>query len=342
MQEQPKKQAIYFSKKIILVVFFSVFFSFSPVANQKAQAWDAIPGAIFKQATEEISYTIKGVIMGALRQAAIKMLTQQMDRFMSGVSGNGARFITNWEDYLIDNPTRNAQKYANDYISRALAGRGSVSYKKAANSVAGASTMRGEGFGREAVLGDATELYSNTENYADSLQTMAQEKIIEPKPWELTYPDDPADMFESDTLANMNLYLNGDGNGGNTVWDAESAVSKEYHSALQKEQKIASDEALSGNGFLSEKIDGMVAKPGILFKEMQANADNLPNLAVTSANSIGELIAATVSKAITGVVTKAVSGVEKAINREATKVTDKAVKEVNANVNKFGPGALYE
>ena len=301
-------------------------------------AWDAVPAAIFKQATEEISYTIKGMTMGALKQAAIKMLSQQMDRFISGVSGNGAKFITNWEDYLINNPTRNAQRYANDYISRALSGRGSVSYKKASNSVLGASTVAGEGFGKEAVLGDASE----SANYAQTIQDMAQNQIIEPKEWQLTYSDDPSTMFDSDTLANMNLYINGDGNGGNTIWDAQSAIAKEYQKKLDDEKNQAYAEGISGQGFSSEKTNGVVSKPGILFKDMESNMENLPNLAITSATSIGELVAAAASKAITGVINKTISGVENSINRAANQVTDKAIKQVNKQVNSYGPGALYK
>jgi flagellar biosynthesis/type III secretory pathway protein FliH len=140
----------------------------------------------------------------------------------------------------------------------------------------------------------------------------------------------------------MNLYINGDGNGGNTIWDAESAIAKEYQTKLDNGKSQAYAEGVSGQGFLGEKIDGMVAKPGILFKEMEANMENLPNLAISGATSIGELIAATVSKAITGVINKTVSGVEKSINKEVNKVTDKAVKEVNKKVNSYGPGALYK
>jgi hypothetical protein len=341
MPKKPKKIKLSFAKKIFFVLFFALSLSASPLYTKPANAWLSPMAAAMKQAMEEISYQIKGMIMGSLKQAAIKMLSKQMDRFISGTSSNGARFITNWEDYLIDNPTRNAQRYANDYISRAISGRGSVSYKKASNSVLGASTVAGEGFGKEAVLGE-TDTTSSSVSYPETLQTMAQDSIIEPKEWQLTYQDDPVDMFQSDSLANMNLLLMGNGNGGNTIWDANAAISAEYSAALEKEKQIASAESLSNQGFISEKSDGTVTKPGILFKEMKANEENLPNLAMSSATSIGELIAATVSKAISGAINKTVSGVEKTVNREVTKVTNKTTQQVNKSVNAYGPGALYK
>ncbi|MEI7425417.1 MAG: hypothetical protein WCK16_00630 [Candidatus Moraniibacteriota bacterium] len=340
MQKNPLKQKVYFSQKIIsgFFIFLLILFSFS--CPKKAQAWDAMAASVYETVVAEISYSIKGMMMGSLKQAAIKMLSKQMDRFISGVGGNGARFITNWEDYLVNNPKRNATNYANDYISRLTSGRGSVNYKKASNSVLGASTIAGEGFGRGAVLGDdAADITSSS--LSENIQTLG-ENITEPKEWRLSYDGDPAEMFQSDSLANMNLYLMGDGNGGNTIWDADSAIRAEYNTALAKEKATATAEGIAGGGFLSEKIDGMIAKPGILYKEMEANMENLPNLAISSATSIGELVAATVSKAIAGAVNKTISGVENKINKEVNKVTDKAVNQVNKKVNAYGPGALYK
>lgn len=345
MQKNPQKQIFPFPKKIISGFFIISLILFSFSCPKKAQAWDAIPGAIFKQATEEISYSIKGITMGSLKQAAIKMLSKQMDRFISGVGGNGARFITNWEDYLVNNPKRNATNYANDYISRLTSGRGSVNYKKASNSVAGASTIAGEGFGRGAVLGDAADITSSS--LSENIQTIG-ENITEPKEWQLSPDiDDLSTMFTGDdneekTLARMNLYLIGDGNGGNTIFDAQQAIQKEYDTALADEKATATAEGVAGGGFLSEKIDDMIAKPGILYKEMEANMENLPNLAISSATSIGELVAATVSKAIAGAVNKTISGVENKINKEVSKVTDKAINQVNKKVNAYGPSALYK
>ena len=341
MQKKSKKQKKHFFSfaSFSLGVILSVAFSFSN--PNKVQAWDAIPAAIFKQATEEISYSIKGITMGSLKQAAIKMLSRQMDRFISGVTRNGVRFVTDWEDYLIDNPARNAQHYVNDYISSALSGRGSVSYKKAKNSVLGASTTAGEGFAKEAVLGDSSEFYDYSESYAKAIEYSGQQ-IVEPEQWKLSYFDEPEDMFQGDDLSKMNLFVMGDGNGGNTIWDADSAIKNEYVASLEKEKVIAKTKAEVNQGYISEEVDGKVAKPGILFKELQANIENLPNLAMVSATNVGELIAATVSKAITGAIDGAISGVERTINREVTKVTNKAVQEVNKNVNAYGPGALYK
>lgn len=341
MRENSKKQSKVSAKKIVFVIFSIILFAF--LGTKKTQAWDAMAATIYKQTSEEISYTIKGVTMGALKQAAIRTISRQMDIFISGTSRSGARFITNWEDYLIKNPTRNAQRYANDYVSRALSGRGSVSYRKSRNSILGASTIAGEGFGKEAVLGvlDA-EHATDDESYASSIQRMAQEDIIDKKEWYLTYHGDPKTMFNGNNLSEFNGFVLGNGNGGNTIWDADQAFKTAYAEKLEDEKSAAFTKGISGQGFISEETeDGEVTKPGILYKELEANIENLPNLAMVSATNVQELIAATVSRAISGVFNRTVSGVERAVNREITNVTRKTTQEISRKVNEFGPGSLY-
>jgi hypothetical protein len=337
MQKNPQKQIFHFPKKIIPVFFIALLTLFSFSSPKKAQAWDAQAAAIYKQTQENINYATRGMMMGALKQAAIGILTKQMDRFISGVSRNGARFINNWEDYLINNPTRNAQRYANDYISHAISGRGSVSYKKRRNAVFGASTIAGEGFNQEMVLGEEDEQLTSEETYAQTIQNMANARLNaqEFKP----YKEEPKEMFENqDNLSGMNTFLN-----GNTIFDFDSKVTAVYEKKLLEEKQIAAAEAQANGGYKSKKApDGTVLKPGKDFQQMQANTDNLPNLAVIGATSLGELIAATVSRAISGAVSRTISGVERTIDKEINNVTKKAVREVNKKVNSYGPGALYK
>lgn len=332
MQNSLKKKSKSLSAKNLLVLFFIFCFLFS--GPKKVWAWDAMPAAIFEVVEGEIAYAIKGMIMGSLRTAAISMLSKQMDRFVSGVSGNGARFITNWEDYLIDSPTRNTQRYMNDYVSHALSGKGSTSYKKT-SSVLGASTTFGEGFGKAMVLGEDDE--QSNRSYEQDIKEMAQKDIIDDDDWSLDYTGNPDEMFAGENFADMNNFI-----WGNTIWDANEAFQKEKEKQLEKEKQIALAKSLSGQGFISEETDGMVTKPAILIKELKANQENMPNLAIANASSLGELIAAAASKAISSSINKAISGVEKTINREVTKVTNKAVKEVNKSVNAYGPGELYK
>ncbi len=330
----------YFSTKIILTLLFSVAISFFPLKSNKALAWDALAAETWRYVQDQVDYTVKGTMMGSLRQSAISLLSREMDRFISGVSRNGVRFVTNWKNYLVKNPTRNAQRYINDYISHSLSGRGSgASYQKSPNSVLGASTMAGEGFGKAIVLGEESPPPPTGDSYLQNMDAVGR-ATIEPKDCEVTYFEEPANMFESETLANMNLYVNG---GNNMPSDFERCIAEKYQQKQAEETLVAVTEGGANQGFNSEKTaEGDVLKPGILFKDAKANVENLPNLAIAAATSIPELIAATVSKAITGLMESTIKGVERAITREADMITNSAIKQTNNSVNQYGPGALYK
>ncbi|HAI73953.1 MAG TPA: hypothetical protein DCS28_03805 [Candidatus Moranbacteria bacterium] len=333
----------YPSKKIVLILFLAMFLSFSPVQTKKANAWDALAAETWRYVQDQVDYTVKGTVMGSLRQSAISLLSREMDRFISGVSRNGVRFITSWENYLIKNPTRNAQRYMNDYISHALSGRGSGASYSSSGAVFGASTVAMAGnegfFSKKMVLGD--EYSPTTESYAQNMMEVGQ-NAIEPKECEVTYFEEPANMFESETLANMNLYVNG---GNNMPSDFERCIAEKYQQKQAEETLVAVTEGTANQGWKSEKTDGDsgdVMKPGILFKDAKANVENLPNLAITAATTIPELVAATVSKAISGLMESTIKGVERAITREADMITNSAVNQTNKAVNEYGPGALYK
>lgn len=317
-------------------------FSFSPIQIKKAAAWDAMAAAVWEDTQRKIEYVVNGTLMGSLKQSAISLLSREMDRFISGVTKNGVRIVTSWENYLIKNPTRNAQRYINDYISHALSGRGSsASYQKSPNSVFGASTvaMNNEGFSKAMVLGDESVPSSTETTYTQNMMEVGQ-NVIEPKECEVTYFEEPANMFEGETLANMNLYVNG---GDNMPSSFEKCIAEKYEQKKAEETLVATTEGTANQGFESEKTeDGYVLKPGILFKDAKANVENLPNMAIAAATSIPELIAATVTKAISGLMESTIKGVERAIVREADMITNSAIKQTNSAVNQYGPGALYK
>lgn len=363
-------------QKFFLLFLAAVLISFSPLKAKPVNAWDAIPGAIFKQAEEEISTFIKGTMIGSLKQAAIKTVSKAMDRFISGVSGNGARFITDWKGYLVNEPTRKAKSYANDYISRAFSGKGlSSSYKSITGSVLGASTMADEGFGARvlAAITDCT-ISGTTEgtdctttagtpgtcqyvggsptlscsssssttpsrNYAQEMKDMVQDQVIEPIEWQLTYDGDPTKILEEKTLGNYNLFVLGD----NMAADIKRNTSNILEKAYQEEKDEATAMSIANNGYKSSgEEDGLITKPGALIKEIQAGIEDLPNKAMAAAASIPEVIAATVSKAISGLTQSAVDGVQRAVDKQINSVVDKATKQVNSQVNKLGPSALFK
>ena len=358
-------------KKTFLLFSFAFLFAITPFRTPQALAWDALPAGEVIFAQTNIWNLIQETMLAALKQSAIQMVSNQVDRFISGVSGNGARFITNWKDYLVNAPQRTARAYANDYISQAFAGRGMSSYRSMSGLVLGASTQS-EGFGARVLsaVTDCTGAATNTEcqmtdgsigtcqpmggnvmecssangysapseSYAEEMQTLADKWVINPEP--KTFPNiDTENLLADNNLSNLNLYVLENNMPSDVVMYTQAYMDK-----VEKDEiATATAQSIAYRGFLGSLAeDGSVTKPGSLIADMKANVENLPNMAMAYAKSLPEIIAASVSKAISGLVQGAVSGVQRSAEQKLNSVTDKAVRQVNTKVNAYGPGTLYK
>ena len=368
---QPKTNSFFQPiKKTFLLSLVAFLLIFSPLGTSKALAWDALPAgeAIFAQT--KIWDFIQETMLASLKQSAIQMVSNQVDRFISGVSGNGARFITNWKDYLVDSPKRTARAYANDYISQAFAGRGMSNYRSTSGLVLGAST-ESEGFGArvlaavtdcsvantgtecqmaDGTIGTCQPMGGNvmecssvngspapSESYAEEMQTLADKWVINPEP--KTFPNiDTENLLAGKDLSNLNLLVLENNMPSDVVMYTQAYMDK----VEKEETATATAQSIAYKGFLGNVAeDGSVTKPGSLIADMKANVENLPNMAMAYAKSLPEIIAATVSKAISSLTESAVSGAQRAVDKKLNSVTDKAVNQVNSKVNAYGPGALY-
>jgi len=83
---------------------------------------------------EEISKRIEGIILGALKQQAAKMLNQQTNKLVGGGKGKQPMFITNWQDYMVKQPQNVTKTYMNDYLSKITSGKGSATGYQSSSS----------------------------------------------------------------------------------------------------------------------------------------------------------------------------------------------------------------
>jgi len=369
---QPKFNSLPQRFKEILLLFLFVFLlTIAPLGVSRALAWDALPAgeAIFGQT--KIWDLIQETVLASLKQAAIQMVSNQVDRFVSGVGGNGARFITNWKDYLVNAPQRTARAYANDYISQAFSGRGMSNYRSMGGFVMGASTQS-EGFGAhvlaavtdcsvantgtecqmtDGTIGTCQPMGGNTmqcsanngssaptESYAKKMMAMVDKEVINPE--QKTFPNiDTEKLLADNNLSNLNLYVLEN----NMPSDIAMYTQAYMDNVAKNETATATAQSIAYKGFLGNIAgDGSVTKPGSLIADMKANVENLPNMAMAYAKSLPEIIAASVSKAISGLTQSAISGAQRAVEQKLNSVTDKAVNQVNKKVNAYGPGALYK
>lgn len=300
--------------KLLAAGIFILTVVFCPLFSHPAEAaWGEFVQEQFHFVLQRIYDNAQGMIMGALKQQAVTMLNGQIDVLLSGDSGN-ARFIINWEDYLIAQPENETRVYMNDYLSQMTAGRGSL------------TGYRSEGF-------------SGSGNYiaglGQSARASGDARSMTPHP---TYEGDPSQMFASGNFKNFNLYLSG----VNNPWAFNMAYENEYQKVLEEKKAARQAEAVANQGVRSTySADGKtVTYPGSLVKETVANIQNLPNLVIANAQSVAEVINASVSQLITGAMQQGFSGMQRSVQK-TTGVQQSIDAERSKAYKASGPGAQY-
>jgi hypothetical protein len=351
-----KKSNVSFFKKTLLAVLLSVFLSFFPIKAEPTRAcwWSE---ATCMEAFNRLDATIEGVIMTTLQQQAARIINEQVNKLVGGTVGTGARFITNWESYLVTEPRRQAQIFVNAKIDQSLRGRGSYSsyIPRSFGSVLGASDSKSnEGFFGGKVLGDTscTNASDCTEdqdcingtcvsngsslagsgNYYQDMQATAENAVSEEDP-QVTYEGDPSQMFSGDTFEPYNTFFSGINS---------NTMAAEYFKSvkIEKQQQLATMAQVQGqanNGYLSTMRNGMVVTPGATIAQTVANVQDIGNKIIAAAKHPEQIVTAV----ITNVISKSLQVGIGMVDRQVNQMTDKALNEVNSKVNSFGPGALY-
>ena len=291
-----------------LIIFLSLLFFFCFILKTNA-AW--IPGLDpdIETGLEEVSEMIKGTAIGALKQQGVNSLLSQVDNFAGQGSGGQPAFITNWQDFIIEKPKSEVDVYMNDYLSEVTQGRNTFS-------------------------GYSTDGFTGPSNYAATLsQSVKSLNSAAPK---LTYEGDPSQMFETGNFKNMELYLSG----VNNPWAFNMNAENEQQKKLKEKEDVAKTIGTAYQGFLpaSDSATENITSPGILAKEMMANAQDLPNKVLASAKTIPEVTAA-----VANLMIKNPNGFE-SVKRKVSKAAsteNRANSSLNENIETNGPGARF-
>ncbi len=275
-----KKNKKHCFQKLALILILSFSFTFLPTTKTQA-AW--IPGLdpIIKKGLEIIYDTVDGIVLGTLKQAAIQMLNQQIDQ----LAGSGARgepaFITNWQDFLIQQTEARVDTYMNDYLSQVTQGRNSISDY--------------EGFSHAFHLSQIIETNESTEK----------------KRPKITYEGNVEDMFNCGSFRNLEVYFSGI----NNPWTFEIDYQQEKEKKLEEEKFIAQTKAIAYKGFTGtpaeENDPHSVTFPGGLTESIMANTQKMPAEAIVNATSMQEVIVAIVGQVISKAIQQGFSSVQK-------------------------------
>lgn len=302
--------------KYIIIILLAFTISISPINAQKSHAWMSMPAASYKEMLEELFDKIKGIMLGILKQQAVNTINSQIDSAIGGSSGSGAKFITNWENYLVKNPKSNTDKYINDYLSNVTSGKGSLS---------GYSSS--EGFG------------SGSSSYASNLVSMAKKATSQYSGPQFTYEGDPANMFSDGTFKKMNLYLSD--KYINTPSAFVSNAESVYISKMAEEKRLAQTKATAYQGFIGTGEDasgkGTIKTPGSLTMQMTANAKDVGNKVVASAQHPEEVITALVSQMITKAIGQGISMSSSSLQGLSSSLTS----SLSSQTSSSGPSATY-
>ena len=303
------------SQKAILTLVLIAFLGFSYPAKTQAALWPAID-PIMSRMLDTVYDTVQGMILGSLKQSAVKILNSQVDSLVSGRGTGNAAFITNWQDYMVTQPQNNTKTYMNSYLTQMTAGKGSST-------------------------GYSSEGFSGSGNYAAALTQMAKNNITQMTAVpQMTYQSDPSTMFASGNFKNLELYLSGI----NNPWSFGAAADSAYQQQLATQQSIQQTQAIAYQGF-KPTVSGtganqIVTRPGILTKETVANVENLPNNVIANAKSVPEVISSVVSQMITKAIQQGFSGMQKSVQTQ-TSTQSKLTSGINSAVQTSGPAAQF-
>jgi hypothetical protein len=342
-------------RKMLLTLILCVGFVLTtPMAH--ADAWGANMAAmLMKQVMEKIARQIEGALLGSLKMTAMNMLNSQIGQLIGGGGGAAPRFITNWEDALIADPTRRTQLYMNDFFTLSTRGMGSsANYIRAGVPVTiGANstqlnnplamndpfTLRAEGVN---ISGGSV----TGGNYAQYLERVGRAAISGGGQKTMTlneYTPSPEVMFQQGDWRAFDSFIS---NPMNNPYGYSIAAEQAYQTKLEQEKEIARTEAIAYQGFKgTETSGGNITTPGSTIKSIVDNANDFGNKIISGASNPAEILsslaATAANKAINGLVQKGIGEVQSQINREIGAINNQARAIVNEATTALGPGAKF-
>lgn len=349
---QPNKNKTIKNKLLLFLFSFLICFSFlfAPTQKARAAAWPAIDPLI-KSALDVIQGTLKGMIVGAAKKAALMAMEQEINFAITGNSSGGAMFITNWNQTLNMDPQKKANAWINLEISKMTSGRGSISGYIPNNSAGGTlfgANYEGVGDGSLAYgLGSINSAYavsatgagSAAGNYITRLAEGAKKLTSNPVEPKVTYQGDPAQMFADPKkgFKNMSLYFSGI----NNPWDFDMQAQQKYQERLANEKDIAKTQSVAYQGFKGAETDGRITNPGSLIKDAKAGVQNIGGQIIAAAQDIPSVLTAIATQMITQSITQGIGDMQARVHQEISDVRSKSSDAMNSAIGTSGPGALY-
>lgn len=307
-------------KKKIQIVALAVVFSFSVLVSPRAYAWgDGIPGAILKQTLETIQSQIEGILLSSLKSTAMTLLNTRVAGLVGGTSAGTSKVISDWKQYLYQEPEERVLLAMDNFYSTTLRGRSSSSgYYTASGSRSYESYLAKRT--REVLDANFADPVNLSEVNSDPIGALNDSGDIGLFSRMMSSQNDPF------------IY---------------ALRAQKYEMALREQyRREAEVQAAAYSGYRGVRDnDGNVILPGSTIAQMVADTENIGNNIIAAAKNPGELIGGVISglanRMVTNLVQKGVGQVQASIQREIRNVDNQIMGQVTTVNRTLGQGAKY-
>lgn len=312
--------AIYKSALVLVLVISGTFMALSP-KSAHACLWGDATCVELSDSMTKIREATFGILLGALKNAVVQVITQNVYMVIGGARGGGAMFITDWRVALYVQPNQRAQLALNDFFTLSTGGRNSLSNYRSQNSGSndwskvpeGALTLSDSSETTDTatkksrvagVTDDATSQDSTFDkndiadiksgNYSKYL-TEAAKVAVMPKPCKV-------DIQEYGTVGatfkSLDALTSDIGGYCNSVFNYTAAANEIFNETLSAEINIAQTQGIAYDGYIGLTQGGIVITPGSNLKSLIDNASDVSNKVMAAIENPYEFAAASISTAV--------------------------------------------
>lgn len=292
--------------------------SFSIASPAMAKiAWPEPIGNIMGQVFDLLMENIQGIIVGALKQAAVSMLNEKVGSLVSGSSMGDSLIIQDWTDELAIKPAEKTALQMKDILAIRLGGRG--------------------GRYDYVAYGQDEGIQGNYYGYLQKLGKGATEsqQIEQIKPYE--YCDDPANPFAG-SQKNYRCF--------SSIFDKPFGLildqQMQQQILLAQNTEIAKTQAIAYKGYKGQTEDGYIITPGSTIAEIQANTQNLGNEVIANADNVAQVIASLVAAIAVDAIQGGIGSAQKNVQKEKINPESKWVKMSDEKMGEGGPGEIFK
>lgn len=299
----------------------AVLFLFSVMSSSVAHAGAWGEETALLQVEQVIKYVqgqIEGILLSVLKSTAITLLNTRVMGLVGGTSTGTSQVISDWKDYLYQEPEDRVRLAMDNYYATTLRGRST-------------GFSSGSGSSYEAYLQRSAETHLATKNsVSDSISRLG----------ELT--SDPAEaLSRGDIRVFTAMYSSGSDPFG------YSLRAEEYQMAVREQyRKEAELQAVAYAGYKGVRDnDGNVILPGSTVGQMVADVQDVGNKVIAAAQNpvelIGGVVTSLANRMITNMVRNGVGTIQSSINREIRNVDNQVMGSVTTVNRTLGTGAAY-